>query len=226
MHITAQHFRVGDVPGVRWCAGGDDAPLVLLGHGGGQHKLAPSVVARAQRVVTNLGFTAIAIDAPGHGDRPRDPEDERFVAAIRARTEPLGPLVADYNAALATRAVPEWQAVLDAHPGHGPVGYWGVSLGSALGIPLAAAEPRITAAVLGLVGTEALAAAAAKVTIPVRFLLQWDDELVPRAAGLAVYDAFSSTEKTLHANPGRHAELPPWEHDSAERFLARHLRHP
>src|SRR6266853_1064974 len=62
----------------------------------------------------------------------------------------------------------------------GYVGFWGVSLGSAIGVPLVAAEPRITAAVFGLAGHETLAEAAARVTVPVEFLLQRDDELVPR----------------------------------------------
>jgi hypothetical protein len=47
-------------------------------------------------------------------------------------------------------------------------------------------------------------------------LVQWDDERVPRAHGLALFDALASAEKTfdalasaektLHANPGRHAD--------------------
>jgi hypothetical protein len=48
----------------------------------------------------------------------------------------------------------------------------------------------------------------ARVTVPVEFLLQWDDELVPRGSGLALFDAFASGEKTLHANLGRHAGVP------------------
>jgi hypothetical protein len=61
------------------------------------------------------------------------------------------------------------------------------------------------------------------VTVPVEFLLQWNDELVPREEGLALFDAFASGEKTLHANPGRHGDLPAFELDSTERFFARHL---
>jgi len=60
-----------------------------------------------------------------------------------------------------------------------------VSLGAAIGVPLAS-EPRIEAAVFGLAGHETLAGAAARVTIPVQFLLQRDDELVPRESGLAL----------------------------------------
>ena len=48
-------------------------------------------------------------------------------------------------------------------------------------------------------------------------------ELVLRDSGLALFDAFASPEKTLHANPGRHAGVPAFELDSSERFFARHL---
>jgi hypothetical protein len=57
----------------------------------------------------------------------------------------------------------------------------------------------------------------------VEFLMQWDDERVPRAQSLALFEAFASAEKTLHANPGKHAELPAFEDDSTLRFFDRHL---
>ncbi|MCW2904998.1 MAG: alpha/beta hydrolase, partial [Streptosporangiaceae bacterium] len=41
--------------------------------------------------------------------------------------------------------------------------------------------------------------------------------------GLALFGAFASREKTLHANPGRHAGVPAFELDSSERFFTRHL---
>jgi pimeloyl-ACP methyl ester carboxylesterase len=206
-------------------------PLVLLGHGGGQHRAAPGVQARARRYVTACGFAVAAIDAPGHGHRQRTDEDERFMAEImelRAAGQAVAPRIVRRNATLASRAVPEWRATLDAiqEPeclGPSLVGFWGVSLGSAIGIPLAAAEPRISAAVFGLNGHETLSEAAAKITIPVEFLLQWDDELVPRDSGLALFDAFASQEKTLHANPGRHADIPAFELESSQRFFTRHL---
>jgi hypothetical protein len=72
-------------------------------------------------------------------------------------------------------------------------------------------------------GFAAAAIDAPGVTIPVEFLLQWDDELVPRDSGLALFDAFASGEKTLHANPGRHVAVPAFELESSLRFFARHL---
>jgi pimeloyl-ACP methyl ester carboxylesterase len=232
--VVERDFTVGEIPGVLWspASGADRAPLVLLGHGGGTHKRWPGTVGRAHRLVTNGGFHVAAIDAPGHGGRPRTAHDEQEIAALyraRAAGEPEGPVVVRYNAHLAERAVPEWQAALDALQelpeigAEGPVGYFGLNMGTAIGVPLTAADPRITAAVFGLHWPDCLAETAKQITIPIEFTLQWDDEHIPRASGLALFDAFASKEKTLHANAGRHKELPRFEADSAVRFFARHL---
>jgi alpha-beta hydrolase superfamily lysophospholipase len=243
MHFTAESisggvserlFTLGDVTGALWTPAGAQGsrPLVLLGHGGGQHKKAPRNLAHARRLVTACGFAAAAIDAPGHGDRQRTAQFEELLAGTRARIaagEAAGPQMTSLNVALATWAIPDWQSVLDAVSelgllaADGPVGYSGVSLGSGIGIPLTAAEPRITAAVFGLAAGTALAEAAARITVPVEFLLQWDDELVPRDAALALFGAFGSRQKTLHANPGGHADVPRFELDSAQLFFTRHL---
>jgi pimeloyl-ACP methyl ester carboxylesterase len=173
-----------------------------------------------------------AIDAPGHGDRPRSEHDERSTAAIRQKMgagEPAGSLIASYNAQVTRQAVPEWRAVLDdllaldGQDSAAAVGYCGVALGGAIGVQLIAAEPRISAAVIGLIGDEASQAIATRVTIPVQMVLQWDDELVSRQSGLVLFDALASSEKTLHANSGRHLDLPRFEINAAERFFVRHL---
>jgi dienelactone hydrolase len=232
--MVERDFTVGDVPGVLWSpsSGADRAPLVLMGHGGGTHKKWPGMVGRAQRLTAG-GFHVACVDAPGHGDRPRTAHDEREIAALfRARQagEPEGPVVVRYNAHLAERALPEWLATLDALQelpwigADGPVGYFGLNMGTAIGVPLVAAEPRITAAVFGLHWPDALAETAKRITVPIEFMLQWDDEHIPRESGLALFDAFSSTRKTLHANSGRHKELPRFEADSAVSFFTRHLR--
>ena len=231
--LDAPDGSAGDVPGVLWTPAGavGPRPLVLLGHGGGaQHKATPGHLERARRYVIECGFAVAAIDAPGHGERPADDGVERMrapFAEARATGRSIVPLIADFNAAMARRVVPEWRATLDAlakleYVGAGPVGYRGASMGAGVGIPFVADEPRITAAVFGLTG-EALAATAARITVPVEFVLQWDDELVPRESGLALFDAFASAEKTLHANPGLHGQTPAFEIDSEIRFFARHL---
>ncbi|MEW1655525.1 alpha/beta hydrolase [Streptomyces sp. NPDC093707] len=232
--MVERDFTVGEIPGVLWSpvSGADRAPLVLMGHGGGTHKKHPAMAGRAQRLVTGCGFHVAVIDAPGHGDRPRTAYDEQEIAELRkaqAAGEPEGPVVVRYNARLAELAVPEWQATLDALQGlpeigaDGPVGYFGISMGTAIGMPLVAVEPRITAAVFGMMWPDALVEKAKQITIPIEFDMQWDNERIPREASLALFDAFASKEKTLHANAGKHFDLPRFEADSAVRFLARHL---
>jgi dienelactone hydrolase len=233
--VVERDFLVGDVPGVLWSpvSGPDHAPVVLMGHGGGLHKKTPALMARAHDAVTTWGFTVVAVDAPGHGDRPRTAEDEWARAEFRQAagdTERFRSVSIRYVTSLAERAVPEWQATLDALqelPEIGtsaPIGYGGgISLGTAIGVPLTAVEPRITAAIFGggFFVYEALIEAARRITVPVQFLLPWDDEHVDRQSSLALFDAFASTEKTLHANPGDHRTVR-WV-GIDDKFLARHL---
>lgn len=53
----------------------------------------------------------------------------------------------------------DWRAALDLilpETGGEPVRYWDVSMGTVYGLPLVRAEPRIGAAVLGLMGIDGL----------------------------------------------------------------------
>jgi len=235
--IREQLFTVGDVPGVLWtpAEGSGPRPLVLIGHGGGQHKKEPGVVSRAFPYVKSCGFAVAAIDAPGTGDRPEDPQIGRLVAEIQGRLdagEPAGPAYRTLSETTAARLIPDWQATLNALQqldcvgDSQPVGYYGLSQGGDMGIRLVAAEPRITAAVLGLIGSSWLTDIAARITIPVEFVLQWDDEGHPRDAAMKLFDALGSAEKTLHANPGAHREVPSFEIGSSIRFFVRHLAVP
>ena len=235
--VLERGFTVGEVPGVLWspASGSHHAPLVLMGHGGGLHKKTPALMARAHDAVTTWGFTVAAIDAPGHGDRPRTAEDERVRADFRQAmtagdTGHFESVVVRYAISLAERAVPEWRATLDALQelpeigAEAPIGYGGgISLGTAIGVPLTATEPRIGAAIFGggFFVYEALIEAARRITVPVQFLLPWDDEHVDRQSALALFDAFASKEKTLHANPGDHRTIR-WTGIDNE-FLPRHL---
>ena len=162
-------------------------PLVLLGHGGGrQHRHHPAMAGRA-RLLTDVGFRAVALDVDGHGPRTRSAEDEAEVAllhAARRAGDPIGAIVERYNADLARRTVPEWRALLAGllavdEIGDAPVGYWGITLGTAIGVPLVAEEPLIRAAVFGLFWPSTLVQAARRITVPLEFALQWDDEHIP-----------------------------------------------
>jgi pimeloyl-ACP methyl ester carboxylesterase len=88
--ISEQLFTLGEIPGVLWTP--EDAagtrPLILMGHGGGQHRKAPGILARARRFVAECDFAAVAVDAPGHGDRPRDEEYNRIATENQLARRP------------------------------------------------------------------------------------------------------------------------------------------
>jgi dienelactone hydrolase len=235
--VVEQRFDLGDIPGIAWLPSGPSGPrpTVLIGHGGTSHKRAPYVLALARSLVRHLGFVAVAIDAPGHGDRITDPaaaEAARQDLEQRMRTgTPLsvtGERAREWNERT-TRGVSDWQATLDDLQATGisgdQIGYWGVSMGTVIGLPFVSAEPRVRAAVLGLAGTlgEKFTASARALTVPVMFIFQWHDELVPRESGLALFDAIGSADKTMHINPGKHVEIPRREMVASEVFFKNRL---
>jgi len=229
------------VPAVIWAPEGAKTPrpIVLMGHGGGQHKKTEMLAARAQRYAQTFGYATLSIDAPGHGERIGPEEAEVMVGDVAARVVGASASRAVPSPLFKTmgerirRIVPEWRAALDAAQSltfvgaDGPVGYWGVSMGAVLGVPFVAAEPRVTCAVFGLAGVrpkdEAFAEAARQITVPVEFAFQWDDAIAPRDTGIALFEAFGSKEKSLHINPGGHRETPAFESASWEAFFMRHL---
>jgi pimeloyl-ACP methyl ester carboxylesterase len=229
------------VPAVLWApeAAAGGRPLVLMGHGASQHKKTESLAARARHFARTMGWATLAIDALGHGERI-SPEDAaamaRDVAARvqgQAQDKPGPSPIFKTMGERARRIVPEWRAALDAAQslsfiGAGrPVGYWGLSMGTVLGVPFVAAEKRVTCAVFGLGGVrpkdEAFAAAARAITVPVEFTFQWHDAIAARDTGLALFEAFGSAEKSMHINPGGHGEIPRFENASWEAFFRRHL---
>lgn len=240
--VTRREFRlaVGDdvVPGCVWAPAGATGPrpLILMGHGGSQHKKAANIEAAAASHAQVLGYATVAIDAPGHGDRVTREDAERARQAAldagRAAREGRSPR-ASRIPGNAHKAVAEWKATLDAAQqleiigAAGPVGYWGVSMGTRFGVPFVAEEPRIACAVFGLFGVfpglEDHKAAAERIQIPLMFAFQSEDELMTRDQGLALFDAFGSAEKTMHINPGGHVGIPVHEREAWLAFWRRHL---
>ncbi|MFE1961058.1 dienelactone hydrolase family protein [Streptomyces sp. NPDC059479] len=229
--VLEREFTLGEIPGILWTSGSAaSAPLILIGHNGGLHKRESRLVARARHSAAEYGYAVAAIDHPGHGDRPRSAVDEQARADLRramAAGEPVDEIFESFIVPLVEKAVPEWRTTLDALLSlpeiGGPVGYSGMT---AIGIRLAVVEPRIAAAGFFAGGyvPRAQREEARQITVPLLFLLQWDDEGNPRQRALDLFDAFGTKEKTLHANLGGHTGTPWFEVDDGNRFFARHLK--
>jgi len=230
--VLEREFTLGEIPGILWTPGSAStpAPLILMGHPGGLHRMYPRLAARARHAAAE-GFATATIELPWSGDRPRSAATDEARADLRRAVEAGEPvddeIVDRLVLPLVEQAVPEWRAALDALlalPGiGGPVGYAGGVI--AIGVRLAVVEPRIAAAVLfaGSYVPRRTFEEARRVTVPLLVLLQWDDEGNDRQLALDVFDALGSTEKTLHANLGGHTGVPAFEADDVDRFLARHL---
>jgi dienelactone hydrolase len=232
--VLERAFTLGEIPGILWTPGSASAPvpLILLGHPPlGLRKMYPRLAARARQSAAD-GFAAATIELPGSGDRPGWAGAEQARADVRRALEVGEPVSDEVIDALilplVDRAVPEWQAAVDALLSlpeiGGPVGYSGGVI--SVGIRLALVEPRIVAAGLfaGSFVPRTMVEEARQVTIPLHVLLQWDDEGNDRQAALDLFDAFGSQEKTLHANMGGHTGVPEFAGEDAARFFARHLR--
>jgi dienelactone hydrolase len=218
------------VPGLLWtpAEGEGPRPLVLLGHGGSGSKRQDYVVAMARRLVRDHGIGAAAIDGPVHGDRRAGP-----LAPSALVLAEFAQLWANDGDAMTDGIVADWIATLDAlqalpDVGHGPVGWWGLSMGTITGLPVVAADGRFRAAVLGLMGLTGptkgrIARDAPRVRCPVLFFVQWDDVMFPHDLAIRLWEALGSHEKRLIANPGGHGELPPDALETSVQFLASRL---
>ncbi|MFD7677633.1 alpha/beta hydrolase [Streptomyces sp. NPDC060187] len=234
--VLEREFTLGDIPGILWtpasASASEPVPLILLGHPPlGLRRMYPRLVGRALHAAAD-GFAAATIELPGSGDRPRWPAVDQARADLRRAMEagePVGDEIVDALVLpLVDKAVPEWQAALDALLSlpevGGPVGYSGGVI--SFGVRLAVVEPRISAAVLfaGSLVPRAILEEARRVTVPLHVLLQWDDEGNDRQAALDLFDAFGSKEKSLHAHLGGHTGVPQSAGDAAAQFFTRHLR--
>lgn len=232
--IVEQRFDApsdrGVVPGLVWTPEGarGPRPLVLVGHGAGGDKRTPYALALARRLIP-AGFAVAAIDAIGHGDRSHEsilagePGMAPAItpAFIVALVEAIEGMTADWTATLAGLRS------LDAI-GEGPVGYWGLSMGTVFGLPFLAATPEVRCAVVGLMGTfggrPPWVHPATVVACPIFFLVQKGDRLIQVKHAKALFDLLGSRDKTLRKHRGGHGDVPDKAIDEATAFFVRHLR--
>lgn len=183
-------------------------PLVLVGHGGSGHKSSQLVLDAAMPLVCQHGFVVAAIDGPVHGERravaDAGPAVRDEFRALWAAGGSVEPMVADWRATLDRLC-----ALPEVDPG--AIGWYGISMGTAYGLPLVAAEPRIRAAVLGMWGTSRVNSArlvedARRVRIPVLFQQKQDDEFFTPEGQVEIYEALASPEKRLAVYEGGHVD--------------------
>ncbi len=219
------------VPGILFLPTHQDnpVPLVLAQHGGSSHKHGADILDWAELFVRENGMALASIDGPVHGDRltsgtPRPGRSETRAAFLALWKSPGGgirSMVRDW------RAVLDWLST-DARIDSNAVAWLGLSMGTAYGVPLLAAEPRIKAAVLGMWGlsfanSEHLALDAPRIGCPVLFQQKWDDELVPREGQIALFERIGSSQKWLSTYPGQHVPVQGQQMNDLVAFLLRHL---
>ena len=225
------------IPGVLWAPvrAEDDRralPLVLMGHGGQSHKRSDRMAAIGRRLARRQGVLAASIDQIEHGERGPlssgvEGGDDPAYRALWQRPGVIEQSVAQWRGVTRTlAALPQVNA--------DRIGYWGLSMGSMLGMPFVAAEPLIRAAVLGLVGltgagvddatiSSHLQTAAPRIGCPVLWVMQWDDERFDRAGSLALFDLVGTANKRLIAFTGLHDAAPDESTALTREFLGREL---
>lgn len=216
-----------EVPAIAWLPS-DPRGIVLTCHGGSGHKASPGVQAIARECLSRA-LAVLSCDGPVHGERRSDGSLDPAVARSAFREA--------WRAGVGHTAMArEMAAALDELQRRRelatlPVGYVGVSMGTAYGLPLLARDHRIRAAAIGLWGTTYAASAhlsafAAEVSCPVWFTQQWNDEFFDREGSFALFDAIGTTDKRLVIYPGPHCELQGERLTDAVDFVAARLLGP
>ncbi|HSB03369.1 MAG TPA: dienelactone hydrolase family protein [Anaerolineales bacterium] len=233
--VTEQRFDLerdaGIIPGILWTPSQQarPVPLVLMGHGGSGHKRAERQLLLGQRFARRYQIASVAIDGPFHGDRvstPLAPHQYQERMAAIGIDKVVDGMIDDWYTTLAALSRLDF---IDADR----IAYIGFSMGARFGLPyVAAANSRLRCAVLGKYGMRTSAALnmaprftqdAPRITVPVLFHVQWDDELFPRDGQFELFDLLGARDKRLIAFPGPHNAAAPAAIQAWCEFITHHL---
>ena len=216
-----------DIPVALWVPTKGDRPypLVMVGHGGSGHKTSDLVLDAVKELVEPLKIAVLAIDGPVHGARRVDSKDG---VAVRQEFRDLWSRGGEVDS-----MVEDWKAALDnvcSRPEIDAerIAWYGVSMGTAYGLPVLAADARIRAAVLGMWGTcrkpsERLEKDALKILIPVLFQTKSADEIFTVGGQSALFNLLKSSQKRIVSYPGGHSDPKGEQLKEAVEFLQTHL---
>jgi alpha-beta hydrolase superfamily lysophospholipase len=193
------------VTGALWFPQETTKTLICLGHGASGDRYQAPLSYLAGRFVA-AGYPCLSIDGPVHGLRSVGDGGRGAFFPDFQREESVIEMVEDWNDSVmvATELI-----------GDCKLAYFGLSMGSIFGIPFVASRSDVVVSTLGLLGVvdqfphgDEILRAAEKVSCPVLYLMQMEDELFNRDGYLRVFDALATKDKRLHANPGLHPEVP------------------
>jgi dienelactone hydrolase len=197
-----------------------ERPVVLLGHGAGGSKDEPQMLQIARWLCRREQFAVAIIDGPVHGERASGGGQ----VGIEARQRLVERETYDAMAA-------DWRATVDACSeldcGNATCAYLGFSMGTVLGVPSVASEPRVQCAVFAIGGVlgerpNLLSEAAATITRPVLMINQTEDEIFSRESAFALYDVLAGPKRVFFY-PGGHTGVPREAMERVREFLHAHL---
>lgn len=233
--ITECQFRLENdnrtIPGILWVPMQYEQPLplVLMGHGGSGHKRAERQVLLGRRFAGTSQIAAVSIDGPFHGDRVTTHLEARGHAELMTGAS-VNKVIDDM--------IDDWRTTLEVISqldfiNSNCTAYLGLSMGTRFGLPfVSAAGSQMSCAVLGKNGMHAPAGInnatrfrqdAPRISVPVLFHVQWDDELFPRDGQFELFDLLGTQDKQLIAFPGSHRDTAPAAIDAWCGFITQHF---
>jgi fermentation-respiration switch protein FrsA (DUF1100 family) len=179
--------------------------LVVLAHGLSANRESEYLRGVA-RDLHARSVATVSMDAPLHGSRRQASLSMTFEDWVKEWQQ-------FWSSGGSARMIAEYTAMLDSCPPKFsalPVGHWGTSLATQTGIPWLAEDPRPRAAVVGQFRGDGLLMQkfAPRLTLPVFFIQQQDDELHSAELSQQLFDLIGSKEKRLRSSPGGHTAVP------------------